>query len=167
MWDSHAMALQNLLVLEQSRSSQLCRSVMSLAQRWLHHYSWRCHDPLGHLCTPALNWLSDMVTVIRGWWSQMQASPRACSEAWTVSRFLLAFCGVNVEQCIFHLCLLLSFLRCNHCIPRMGPFSMLTTPYIPHTDTRRVDRQGAHWQSMKMKSGPIHVRNVCPSSGRA
>ena len=123
----------------------LCSSLMSSAQCWLHHSWWCCHDPSGHLWTPLWNDLKHGDH--DSWrWPQTQAFPRLCRKVWIISRFLVnlffEFCNVNVEQHIFQLCPLLSSPGCNHCIPTMGTFSMLNTPCIPHTTTRREDSWG-------------------------
>ena len=120
----------------------LCRSLMSSAQCWLHHSWWCCHNPSGHLWTPALNWLSDMVTTDTSLPQTMQESVK--DKLFSLNFF--EFCHVNREQHIFQLCPLLNSLECNHCIPRMGTFSMLTTPCIPHTATRGKGPSGKAWK---------------------
>ena len=126
----------------------LCSSLMSSAQCWLHHSWWCCHDPLGHLWT--LLWNDLKHGDYDSWKMNTNTSlPQTMQESVNDKLFFFnffEFCCVNGEQHIFQLCPLLNSLECNHCIPRMGTFSMLTTPCIPHTATRGKGPSGKAWK---------------------
>ena len=128
----NAMALWNLFILNQYRSSCFCGSLIPCVSCWLQHLSWHCiiHPAIPEYWLPMI--LSKVVAML--FWMMATHASLICVwrkmcmiiHFWSSYMYCLKFYSGSRLQHIFQPHLLFNFLGCTPCMPRMWSLSMLT-----------------------------------------